>query len=57
MNRSNISCLDIIKRQFDPCLEMLGEIIDVCPEDLWLQEEAGAPFWQQVYHTIYWTDF
>jgi hypothetical protein len=57
MNSSSSSCLDIIKRQFDPCLEMLWKIIDYCPEDVWLREEAGAPFWQQVYHTIYWMDF
>ena len=53
----NPSCLDIVKREFDPCLEMLWKVIDYCPEQVWLREEAGAPYWQQVYHTIFFIDF
>ncbi len=57
MNDQRLSFADIVKRQFDPSYEMLYQIVDHCPDNVWLREEAGAPYWQQAYHTTYWVDF
>jgi len=49
--------LKIIKRQFEISYQMLLEMVEACPEDLWTKINGGFPFWQQLYHTAYWIDF
>ncbi len=46
--------LDVIRRQLEPTLEMLQEVIDECPEELWDAGHGNVPLWQQAYHSIYW---
>ena len=46
-----------IKRQYDYSLTMLREIIDTCPNELWTERNGLFPFWQQLYHALYWTDY
>jgi hypothetical protein len=57
MNDQPASLLEIVKRQFDPSFEMLYQLVIQCPDELWRMEQAGAPYWQQVYHTTYFIDF
>lgn len=46
-----------IKRQYDFSLAMLRDITDACPEELLTSGAGLFPFWQQVYHALYWTDY
>lgn len=57
MNDQPVSLLEIVKRQFDPSFEMLSLLVDQCPDVVWRVEEAGSPYWQQVYHTTFFVDF
>lgn len=50
--------VSILKRQFDPVLQMLQKCIEQCSEDLWFKEEEnGSPYWQQLYHATFFIDF
>ena len=46
-----------ILRQYDYSLTMLHEMINACPEELWTERKGSFPFWQQIYHALYWTDY
>jgi len=46
-----------IKRQYDYSLTMLGEMIEACPKEIWTEIKGLFPFWQQLYHALYWTDY
>ena len=46
----------IIKRSFDPSMEMLQGVVDNCPEDLWFDDSIGFPFWQQIWHVLFFVD-
>jgi hypothetical protein len=46
-----------IKRQYDYSLTMLHEMIIGCPVELWTEIIGSFPFWQQLYHALYWTDY
>jgi hypothetical protein len=49
--------LDICKNEYHALIQMLHKAIDICADDLWDKEIGGPPFWQHVYHTIYYLDF
>ncbi|WP_187355452.1 DinB family protein [Paenibacillus tengchongensis] len=38
----------VLRRQLEPTLEMLRQLIDVCPEDLWM--DARQKYWKQIFH-------
>jgi hypothetical protein len=44
--------LAILRRQLDPTLQMLADIVDGCPTSSWLDSRSGRPFWQQVLHAL-----
>ena len=46
-----------INRQYDYSLTMLREMIETCPNELWTERNGSFPFWQQLYHALYWTDY
>jgi len=46
-----------VKRQYEYSLAMLREMIDVCPDGLWAERDDSFPFWQQIYHALYWSDY
>ena len=48
----NRKLLRIVKRQFDPCLEMLGTLIDDCPHDTWLKAGDCIAPWRRMVHTL-----
>lgn len=46
---------DAFKSQYHASLDMLGEGIEKCPEDLWYSKEFTNAFWQVAYHTLFFT--
>lgn len=46
-----------LKSQYHAALDMLGETIKKCPEDLWCSSEFKNAFWQLSYHTLFFTHF
>ncbi|NHJ31795.1 MAG: DinB family protein [Asgard group archaeon] len=47
----------ICKNEYHALIQMLQKEIKLCTEELWNKEIDEPPFWQQVYHTIYYLDF
>jgi hypothetical protein len=45
----------ILKSQYHASLEMLREVIDVCPAELWTDDRYVNRYWQVAYHTIFYT--
>ena len=44
--------------QFGAAMDMLGNAIAACPEDLWSEGSRGvAGFWSVAHHTLFWLDF
>ncbi len=48
---------DELLTAYTPALAMLENCIDLCPENLWADEQYSNPFWRIVYHTLFYTDF
>jgi hypothetical protein len=46
------SKLAVLRRQLDPSLQMLADIVQTCPSSLWLDSRSGRPLWQQVMHAL-----
>ena len=46
----------VVLRQYEAPLKMLGKAIELCPPDLWLQ---GSPnrFWHIAFHALFYTHF
>jgi len=44
-----------LKSQYHASLDMLGQTIEKCPEDLWYSTEYKNAFWQLAYHTLFFT--
>lgn len=57
MGQQNNQYVEILKRGFMPSFKMLKGIVDNCPEDIWLKEVRGFPYWQQVYHVSFFVDY
>jgi len=47
-----VSIVEIMRRNYDSSLVMLEEIIEKCPNDLWIEIHGKFPFWQQLFHVI-----
>lgn len=46
-----------LKGSIDMSFKLLGDFIEVCPEDIWAETSGGWPVWQQVYHLLTAVDF
>jgi len=48
-----------LKKHLDLSLQMLVDVIRVCPDHLWSVKVSGFVFWQQIYHVLsgllFWT--
>jgi len=42
----------LVKDNFEPCFEMLTDIIKQCPEELWAASNEHSPVWQNIFHTL-----
>jgi uncharacterized damage-inducible protein DinB len=49
--------VDILRRHFEPTLEMLRQTVRACPDELWDARDDGSPFWQYAYHALVGVDF
>lgn len=49
--------LDACRMNYEAIFKMLDEIIKLCPDELWNVRTDEPPFWQQLYHAIFYTDF
>ena len=60
----NITWKTIIWQQFGAAIDMLGNALRACPDELWTEsvweDPAELPeysqFWFVVYHTLHWLD-
>ena len=48
---------EVLGRQFVAAIEMLGNAIEACPEELWDDRTEGTPFWHIAYHALFFCDF
>ncbi len=46
-----------LRNQFDSTLHMARVLVKVCPEKVWATSYNEVPFWQQVFHYVYFIDF
>jgi hypothetical protein len=42
-----------LKSQYHAALAMLRDAVEKCPEEIWLGEVDGDPFWQVAYHALF----
>lgn len=49
--------LDICRNDYGAVFEMVRKAVENCPEDLWDDRADEPPFWQQAYHTLFYTGF
>jgi uncharacterized damage-inducible protein DinB len=45
---------EILRRNLHPTLDMLSNVVQQCPDDVWDAGDETAPIWQQAYHTLFW---
>lgn len=57
MEHQNNPYADILKRHFEPSFEMVSRLVSYCPDGVWCEPADKAPFWQHIYHTVYYIDF
>lgn len=48
---------DALRNQFDSTFHMARILVKVCPEKIWAASYNEVPFWQQVFHYVYFIDF
>lgn len=44
-------------RQYRAALAMLGQAIELCPEELWVASEYRNRYWHIAYHAVFYTHF
>lgn len=49
--------LSLCHSQYNAAIKMMQKLIEACPEDLWKKHTKFPPFWQQIYHILYYLDF
>jgi hypothetical protein len=45
----------VIQSQYHASLEMLRQVIESCPPELWLQSTVENPTWRVAYHALFYT--
>lgn len=48
---------EALRKQFDSTFHMARILVKVCPEKIWATSYNEVPFWQQVFHYVYFIDF
>ena len=48
---------EALRNQFDSTFHMARVLVEVCPEKIWATSYNEVPFWQQVFHYVYYIDF
>ncbi len=50
-----IAIQSILKSQYHAALAMLRQMIEDCPDDLWVSRDYRNRYWHIAYHTLYFT--
>lgn len=48
---------EALRNQFDSTFHMVDILVKVCPPEVWTESFNSVPFWQQVFHYVYYIDF
>jgi len=48
---------EALRNQFDSTFHMAGVLVKVCLREIWAASYNEVPFWQQVFHYVYFMDF
>jgi hypothetical protein len=48
---------EALRNQFDSTFHMTKVLAEVCPAKVWAEAYNEVPFWQQVFHYVYFIDF
>ncbi len=48
---------ETLRNQFDSTFHMVRVLVKVCPNEIWAASYNEVPFWQQVFHYVYFIDF
>lgn len=48
---------EALRNQFDSTFHMARILVKICPEEIWATSYNDVPFWQQVFHYVYYIDF
>lgn len=48
---------EVLRNQFDSTFHMARVLVKICPSEIWANTYNGVPFWQQVFHYVYYIDF
>jgi len=48
---------ETLRNQFDSTFHMARVLVKVCPKGIWASSYNDVPFWQQVFHYVYYIDF
>jgi hypothetical protein len=52
----NAARIEGVWRQFGAAIDMLGNAIAACPDDLWADRSRRPEYWCLAYHTLFWLD-
>jgi len=44
-----------LEHQYHSTLIMIQGVLEGCPDEIWVKEYAGVPFWREAYHALFWT--
>lgn len=48
---------EALRNQFDSTFHMAHVLVNICPEDVWASSYHEVPFWQKVFHYVFFIDF
>lgn len=48
---------EVLRNQFDSTFHMARVLVKVCPNEVWASSYNEVPFWQQVFHYVYFIDY
>lgn len=48
---------EALRNQFNSTFHMACVLVKICPKKIWAASYNGVPFWQQVFHYVYFIDF
>ena len=46
----------ILWQQFGAAIDMLGNAMEACPDELWSDRSQQPELWYMAYHTLFWLD-
>ncbi|MFX0015042.1 MAG: DinB family protein [Promethearchaeota archaeon] len=58
MTKNKVKVLsDAFEEQYGAAIEMLEQVVKICPDEIWNDRSSGPPFWQVTYHTMWFLDW